>query len=277
MATSRPLRLPIVDRDGVRDLRVAGDADERSLFALASLTKPFVALAALVAAEEGAIDLDAPAAEHLRRLPPPRDRGDHGATSARPRVGPCPSRRRELRRWRSSRHGHRASGACTRTRASTCSGALIAAATGIDHRTYVTEAVFDAGGLDAHLPLSDAEARRTLGVREPGLSRPGVELFNAPEWRRRGNAAGGAFATVGAYAEVVRLAAGRIRPDLRGVPRGAALGAVAGAGGRPGVVPQAALPGLGTGREHPRPRLAPLVRRRRLAEPRCRTSAPPAR
>jgi hypothetical protein len=28
----------VVDRDGVRDLRVAGAADERSLFALASLT-----------------------------------------------------------------------------------------------------------------------------------------------------------------------------------------------------------------------------------------------
>src|SRR5262249_7356632 len=55
----------IVGRDGIRDLRVAGNADEHSLFALASLTKPLVALAVLVAAEEGAIDLDAPAADHL--------------------------------------------------------------------------------------------------------------------------------------------------------------------------------------------------------------------
>ena len=40
----------VVDRDGIRELRVAGAADERSLFALASLTKPLVALAVLVAA-----------------------------------------------------------------------------------------------------------------------------------------------------------------------------------------------------------------------------------
>jgi CubicO group peptidase (beta-lactamase class C family) len=193
----------IVDRDGIRDLRVAGDADERSLFALASLTKPLVALAALVAAEEGAIDLDAAAADHLpayRRPSTERITARHllahasGLPESEKGVEALdvePAWAPGSRRVYSNEGFH-------------VLGALITAATGIDHRTYVTEAVFHAGGLDAHLPLSDAEAGRTLGVREPGLSQPGVELFNAPEWRRRGNAAGGAFATVGAYAEVVR-------------------------------------------------------------------------
>jgi CubicO group peptidase (beta-lactamase class C family) len=193
----------VVDRDGIRELRVAGAADERSLFALASLTKPLVALAVLVAAEEGAIELDAPVAEHLAAYRRPATE----AITARHLLAHAsglpesakgvdalqvePSWPPGERRVYSNEGFH-------------VLGALIAAATGIDHRTYVTEAVFDAGRLDAQLPLSDADAERALSVREPGLSRPGVELFNAPEWRRRGNAAGGAFATVGAYAEVVR-------------------------------------------------------------------------
>jgi CubicO group peptidase (beta-lactamase class C family) len=199
----------IVDRDGIRDLRVAGDADERSLFALASLTKPLVALAALVAAEEGSIDLDAAVAEHLTAYGRPSTAAitarhllahASGLPESAKGVAPLevePARPPGRRRVYSNEGFH-------------VLAALLAAATGIDYRRYVTEAVFGAGRLDAHLPLPDQEADRALTVREPGLSRPGVELFNAAEWRRRGNAAGGAFATVGAYAEVVRwlLAAG---------------------------------------------------------------------
>jgi CubicO group peptidase (beta-lactamase class C family) len=54
-----------VGPDGVREARSAGDARPDSLFALASLTKPLVALAALVAVEEGALGLDEPAGRHL--------------------------------------------------------------------------------------------------------------------------------------------------------------------------------------------------------------------
>src|SRR6266536_4798218 len=55
----------VVAADGIRNLRRAGDARPDSLFALASLTKPIVALAAMVAVEEGSIELDAPAGRHL--------------------------------------------------------------------------------------------------------------------------------------------------------------------------------------------------------------------
>src|SRR5689334_16017380 len=55
----------VVGRDGVRETRLAGAARDDSLFALASLTKPVLALAVMVAAEEGALDLDAPVGEHL--------------------------------------------------------------------------------------------------------------------------------------------------------------------------------------------------------------------
>jgi CubicO group peptidase (beta-lactamase class C family) len=213
----------VVGREGVRELRVAGAADERSLFALASLTKPLVALAVLVAAEEGALDLDAPVGEHLAPYRVPgRDRitARHllshasGLPESAKGVAPLdvePVRPPAELRVYSNEGFH-------------VLGALLAAATGIDFRRYVTEAVFDAGGLDAHLPLPDHETARALEVRDPGLSAPGLPLFNAPEWRRRGNAAGGAFATVTAYAEVVRwlLAAGgplsaESHADLRAV------------------------------------------------------------
>ena len=55
----------IVGPEGVRETRLAGEAQADSLFALASLTKPVVALATLVAVEEGALELDAPVGRHL--------------------------------------------------------------------------------------------------------------------------------------------------------------------------------------------------------------------
>src|SRR5204863_2147799 len=55
----------VVGLSGVEELQFAGTAKTDSLFALASLTKPIVAIAALVATEEGTIELDAPVGDHL--------------------------------------------------------------------------------------------------------------------------------------------------------------------------------------------------------------------
>src|SRR5215210_833669 len=55
----------VVDAERVRERRLAGGARDDSLFALASLTKPLVAAAFMVAAEEGVVDLDAPVADHV--------------------------------------------------------------------------------------------------------------------------------------------------------------------------------------------------------------------
>ena len=69
----------IVGPEGVRDQRVAGEAEPGSLFALASLTKPIVALAVLVAVEEGAVDLDEPVGRHLAAYAAgPRAAARHG-------------------------------------------------------------------------------------------------------------------------------------------------------------------------------------------------------
>ncbi|MGZ4430911.1 MAG: serine hydrolase domain-containing protein [Gaiellales bacterium] len=203
----------VVDARGVRETRVAGAARADSLFALASLTKPLVAVAAMVAVEEGAIDLDAPVGDHLAEY---RDGPRAGITprhllahasglpeSARgvPALDVLPVNPPGTRRAYSNEGFH-------------VLGALLAAATGIPHQEYVREALFEPLRMDAHMPLPEHEYGRALDVAEPGLAAPGVPLFNAPEWRRRGTAAGGAFATVEAYARFLQMLLARGAPLL---------------------------------------------------------------
>jgi CubicO group peptidase (beta-lactamase class C family) len=203
----------VVTASGVQELRCAGDAGESSLFALASLTKPLVALAAMVAAEEGAIDLDAPVGEHLPAFRSPGRSGitprhllshasglPESASASDPlEVEPvaAPATRRIY-----SNEGY------------AVLGLLLTAATRIPHAQYVREAVFEPLRMDARLGLSEHEEARALPVREPGLYRPGVALFNSRAWRRRASAAGGAFATVGAYARFVQCLLERGAPLL---------------------------------------------------------------
>jgi CubicO group peptidase (beta-lactamase class C family) len=195
----------IVGPEGVRETRLAGEAEQASLFALASLTKPIVALAALVAAEEGAFELDAPVGRHLpayasgrRASVTPRHLLSHASglpESGPAGVGPLDV---ELVRPPATRRVYSNEGYAVL-------GELIAAATGIRHPDYVRQAVFEPLGIDAHLGLPEGEDARALRVREPGVWRPGLQLFNSHEWRRRATAAGGAFSTVDAYARIVQV------------------------------------------------------------------------
>jgi CubicO group peptidase (beta-lactamase class C family) len=204
----------VVGDGGILEVRAAGGAAPDSLFALASLTKPLVAVAVLVAAEEGALDLDAPVAEHVPAYRAP----DRAALTARhllahasglPESGPpgvaavdvAPVHPPETRRVYSN-EGY------------AVLGELLSAATGMAHAEYVTRAVFEPLGMDAVLGLPEALDGRALQVREPGLWRPGEPLFNSRAWRDRATAAGGAFATCAAYAAFVGLLLERGAPLL---------------------------------------------------------------
>jgi CubicO group peptidase (beta-lactamase class C family) len=195
----------VVGPEGVRETRAAGAARPDSLFALASLTKPIVALATLVAVEEGSLELDAPAGRHL----PAYASGQRAAVTTRhllahasglPESGPpgVPPLEVELAHPPATRRVYSNEGYAVL-------GELIAAATGIPHTRYVHQAVLEPLGMDAYLGLPEAEKGRALEVLEPGMWRPGLQLFNSPEWRRRGTAAGGAFATAEAYARIVEV------------------------------------------------------------------------
>jgi CubicO group peptidase (beta-lactamase class C family) len=202
----------VVAAAGIREARCAGTARPDSLFALASLTKPLVALAVMVAAEEGSIDLDAPVAEHLaayrapaKRAITPRHLLSHA--SGLPEVGPagvpalevepvCPPAARRIY----SNEGY------------AVLGTLLAETTGMGHAEYVHAAVFAPLGMDAFLGLPESESGRAVEVREPGLWRAGMPLFNSRGWRERATAAGGAFATCAAYASFVQLLVRRGAP-----------------------------------------------------------------
>jgi CubicO group peptidase (beta-lactamase class C family) len=202
----------VVGPAGVREERRAGDAAPDSLFALASLTKPLVALAVLVAAEEGALDLDAPAGEHLptyragvRAAVTPRHLLAHA--SGLPESGPAAVAAVdvELVRPPATRRVYSNEGYAVL-------GALLAASTGMHHTEYVRAAVFEPLAMDAVLGLGAPDEARALRVRDPGLWRPGLPLFNSREWRERATAAGGAFATAAAYARFVQLLLARGAP-----------------------------------------------------------------
>jgi CubicO group peptidase (beta-lactamase class C family) len=195
----------VVGPEGVREARLAGAAQEGSLFALASLTKPVVALAVMVAAEEGALDLDAPVGDHLpayrterKRAITPRHLLSHA--SGLPEVGPSgvPAIDVEPVRPPAERRIYSNEGYAVL-------GALLAAATGMGHAEYVRRAVLEPLGMDAFLGLPGTEDGRALDVREPGLWRAGLPLFNTRAWRERATAAGGMFATCAGYARFVQL------------------------------------------------------------------------
>jgi CubicO group peptidase (beta-lactamase class C family) len=204
----------VLDRHGTLvERRFAGAAGERSLFALASLTKPVVALAALVAVEEGVLELDAPAYALLPAL----DDADRRSITLRhllshasglpESVRGTPPLEVELKYPPGTRRAYSNEGYHL-------IGLLLEAATEMPFQRYITDAVIRPLGMDAFLPLPEAEQGRALEVRDPGLSSPGVPLFNAPQWRRRGNAAGGMFASLDAYARIVALLLGGGAPLL---------------------------------------------------------------
>ena len=232
----------------------------------------------LVAVEEGAVELDEPVGRHLaayaagpRAAVTPRHLLSHA--SGLPESGPAgvPALEVELARPPATRRVYSNEGYAVL-------GELLAAATGIPHPDYVRQAVFEPLGMDAYLGLPEHEDARALRVREPGMWRPGLQLFNSIEWRRRATAAGGAFATVDAYARIVQVLLSRGAPLI--APETAAdmaRAAVPGHRRRDRVVPDLGRRRLGARLRHPRREGAALALGRLLARPPCRTSAPPAR
>lgn len=204
----------VVTEDGISERRFAGRAQAGSLFALASLTKPLVAAACVVAAAEGALDLDQPVAEHLPDYRTPSKQ----AITARHLLSHASGLPESDRSGAPPLEVEPVAGLAQRRIYSNegyaVLGELLAAAAGMPHAAYVAAALFEPLGMDAVLGLPEAEGGRAVEVREPGLAGPGVALFNSWEWRRRGTAAGGGFATLDAYARFVQLLLARGRPLL---------------------------------------------------------------
>jgi CubicO group peptidase (beta-lactamase class C family) len=206
----------VIGPSGTVEERHAGEGGADRLYALASLTKPAVAAACVVAAEEGSLDLDAPVAKHL----PAYDTPSKQAITARHLLAHASGLPESDRTGVPSVEVEPVEPLATRRIYSNegyaVLGELLHAATGIPHARYVHEALFEPLGMDAVIGLPESEEGRALDVREPGLAAPGVALFNSRQWRSRGTAAGGGFATVGAYARFVQMLLDGGRPLMAG-------------------------------------------------------------
>jgi beta-lactamase class C len=207
---------------------VAGAAGPESRFALASLTKPIVAAACLVACEESVLDLDEPIARslpgcaagtatlrellsHASGLPP------DSAAARRVQLDPAAG-------WPEVRAAYLDVGPADPPRARriysnagyAVAAAVLEAATGMTYAAYAEEAVLRPLGMASTafgVVDGDPEA---LSVREPGLLGAGEQLFNGSRFRALGLPQSGAYGTAADYLRLARLVLDRGRlPDGR--------------------------------------------------------------
>jgi len=237
--------------DGREDAAAGGSADPTTRFALASLTKPLVAIACLVACEEEALALDEPIGRHLPAAAAPeatlRELLSHAsglpaddATARRVQLDPAAG-------WSEGRDAYLAVAPTVPARARrvyantgyAIAAAALEAATGIDYAAYVDEAVLRPLGMTATAFGCADDEPLVARVAEPGLLGAGEPLFNGARFRALGLPQSGAFGTAADYLRVVRLVLERGRlPDGRTLlsPESAELLAITQFGEPPGGV-----------------------------------------
>jgi CubicO group peptidase (beta-lactamase class C family) len=199
-----------------------GDAGPASRFALASLSKPLVAAACLVAVERGLLELDRPLVgaatladllAHASGLP----FDDAGARRVQldPAVGwsevaaayagvapiDDPGQRRAYSNVGYAR-----------------AAALLAQGGGLSWSAYVAGAVLEPIGMRATAFGCAVDDPTVVRVRDPGLLGHGEQLFNGPRFRTLGLPQSGAYGTASDYLALLRLVL-----DGGRLPSGAAL------------------------------------------------------
>ena len=172
---------------GVRERRAEQPVDADTLFALASLTKPLVGAACMVALEEGLLELDA----HVRDGFTLRHLLSHcaGLPEAGLRWQEPPEYAPGTQRWYSN------AGYVQAAR-------LLEEASGMTCAAYLHEAILAPLGMDASLGLAAADAPRTARVWQPGRYGDD-ELFNSERFRRDAPPQGGGFASARGYGRLL--------------------------------------------------------------------------
>ena len=204
-----------------------GVATLDSRFALASLSKPIVAAACLVAWEEGVLELDAPLSEHLSEIDEGltlRDVLSHAsglpaddASARRVQLDPNAS-------WNGVAAAYREVKPVVLPRTQRIysnAGYALAAdaleqATGMDYRTYITESVLIPLGMQqTTFGVGVDDDANVLSVKEPGLLGHDQQLFNGTRFRELGLPQSGAFGTASDYLQLLQmtLRQGRLSSD----------------------------------------------------------------
>ena len=222
--TAAPLQLAadLVERGSVGALQLAyrqqgqttlasfGACDDHSRFALASLTKPLIAAACLVACDEGVLDLDRPLTTDVpeaRCAATLRELLAHASglpadvpTARKVQLDPAST-------WTDVAAAYAATPtiAPARThRTYSNAGYALAAlalerASGLSYDTYLREAVLQPLGLQRTTLGAGSDEPTVIPVREPGLLGHGEQLFNGPRFRTLGLPQSGGFGTANDY------------------------------------------------------------------------------
>ena len=221
------LQVAFVRGDHAPTAACFGVATLDSRFALASLSKPIVAAACLVAWEEGVLELDAPLSEHLSEIDEGltlRDVLSHAsglpaddASARRVQLDPNAS-------WNGVAAAYREVKPVVLPRTQRIysnAGYALAAdaleqATGMDYRTYITESVLIPLGMQqTTFGVGVDDDANVLSVKEPGLLGHDQQLFNGTRFRELGLPQSGAFGTASDYLQLLQmtLRQGRLSSD----------------------------------------------------------------
>ncbi len=187
-----------------------GSCSVTDRFALASLTKPLVATACLIACAEGVLDLDRPLTDDVpEALCTATLRELLAHASGLPADVPA-ARKVQLdpsSTWHDVAAAYAAAvptaPARTRRTYSNAGYALAALAleraSGMGHEAYLREAVLLPLGLQRTTLGADPNDPSLVPVREPGLLGHGEQLFNGPRFRTLGLPQSGGFGTADDY------------------------------------------------------------------------------
>ena len=221
------LQVAFVRGDHAPTAACFGVATLDSRFALASLSKPIVAAACLVAWEEGVLELDAPLSEHLSEIDEGltlRDVLSHAsglpaddASARRVQLDPNAS-------WNGVAAAYREVKPVVLPRTQRIysnAGYALAAdaleqATGMDYRTYITESVLIPLGMQqTTFGVGVDDDANVLSVKEPGLLGHDQQLFNGTRFRELGLPQSGAFGTASDYLQLLQMTVrqGRLSSD----------------------------------------------------------------
>ena len=203
-----------------------GVATLKSRFALASLTKPIVAAACLVAWEEGVLEFDAPLSEHLLGVDQMLTLRDVLSHASGLPADDAKARRVQLdpnSTWNDVAASYRevSPGVPPRTqRIYSNAGYALAAdaleqATGMDYRTYITESVLIPLEMKQTTFGVDVHDEAVLSVKQSGLLGRDQQLFNGTRFRELGLPQSGAFGTASDYLQLLQmtLRQGRLSSD----------------------------------------------------------------
>jgi len=201
-----------------------GACDENSRFALASLTKPLIAMACLVACDEGVLELDASLHAYVPEAVCGATIRELLAHASGLPADSAVARRAQLEdggTWETvaNAYAHVAPATEPRThRVYSNAGYALAAlalerAAEMSHRAYVEAAVLRPLKMDRTTLGAGRDDPDLIVVQQPGLLGQGQRLFNDERFRILGLPQSGGFGTANDYLQFLRCVAG-YGPDV---------------------------------------------------------------